>query len=284
MSVTVTPVSRAVDPVSTKHTHTVIFLHDGIDTFPNKVLGNRSSNGKTLPEAFPSHKWVFLSSFVSIENNEEGKENMKPWYIRFERADSTYGGLRESIDTIKTAITGELAYLTTENVILCGVGRGCAAASRALLNGAFTIRGFIGFGGWLGYLDDLGSNLSNGLLNEKPARPGALVNTSSLKTPKSPQSHKDSSTTGSNPQFGDNGEQLPLRGLTILIGQSRGDKNVSRLSGQTLYTALIKKGASGNRREYDHNLSSVMSREGIDDMIDFMNVNFPADSKWCCIV
>ena len=78
------PIHSAVcveTPISTKHTYTIIFLHDDIehkDTFPTDYLNQRAANdkfatdtlsllassGKTLPQTFPTYKWVFLSSFI----------------------------------------------------------------------------------------------------------------------------------------------------------------------------------------------------------------------------
>ncbi|PVH86036.1 hypothetical protein DL98DRAFT_583121 [Cadophora sp. DSE1049] len=281
MSVTVRPTFKAVTPVSTERTHTAVFVHDhdNVDEFSNEVLGLRSSNGKTLPQASPTFNWLFLSSLVLVrtkketkmetkmETQTEGGMDEKPWYMRTGRKSSTNAGLRESMNTLKTAIMNESAYVTSKHVILCGVGRGCAAASRLLLSEGLEIGGFIGFGGWLAHPDDC-------LADVKSAIPRAVANNASPRTAKSPRRNR--LTNGSDPQVSIEGEQLPLRGLPILIGQSSGDENVLKLSGKTLYTALIDKGATGGElREYDHNELSVKSREGIDDMIEFMKTIFP---------
>ncbi|KAH8773160.1 lysophospholipase II [Hyaloscypha sp. PMI_1271] len=135
-----------VNPLGAGHTHTVIFLHGREDfgEYMAEFLSDKSSDGRTLPEKFPTMRWVFPTAKIrfswfdvwDVRNPEEKKELAIP-------------GLRESIRQILEIIEQEAKIVPMERIILGGLSQGCATAILTLLSSGLEIGAFIGWCGWL---------------------------------------------------------------------------------------------------------------------------------------
>jgi predicted esterase len=158
-----------VNPSGAGHTHTVIFLHGREDfgEYMAEFLNDKSSDSRTLPEKFPTMRWVFptakirfsarrkeelcISSFPSLEGEQFISQWFDVWDVRNpeERKELAIPGLRESIRQILVIIEQEAKIVPTERIILGGLSQGCATAILTLLSSGLEIGAFIGWCGWL---------------------------------------------------------------------------------------------------------------------------------------
>jgi lysophospholipase-2 len=143
-----------------QHTHTIILLH-GRDSnsskFSKEFCKARDSNGRTLPEIFPSMKWVFPSSKMRNCERELGLQRSQ-WFDMWderspsERQELQIGGLSGSVTFILEIVKTEVRRLGAggaEKVVLGGFEQGCATAIWALLCGEVGLGGFVGIRGWM---------------------------------------------------------------------------------------------------------------------------------------
>jgi len=147
--------SHTVPPME-RHTHTVIFLHgqeSNATQFAEEFFESHGSNDLTLPEIFPSIKWVFPNSGARKTSRFDGYDSQwfDIWDVRNPQVklDIQIDGLRESIAFILNIIRVEACFVPPERIILGGISQGCAAAIHALLYGGIQLGGFIGLSSWL---------------------------------------------------------------------------------------------------------------------------------------
>jgi len=161
--------TTVVEPLGGDHTHTVIFLHGREDfgTYMAEILDDKSSDGRTLPEKFPSTRWIFptanirfsarrkeelcISSFPSLAGEEFTSQWFDVWDVRDpdEKAELGIPGLQESIKQIVDIIQEEAEMVPMDRIILGGLSQGCATAILTLLSSGLNLGGFIGWCGWL---------------------------------------------------------------------------------------------------------------------------------------
>jgi lysophospholipase II len=154
-----------VNPLGAGHTHTVIFLHGREDfgQYMAEFLSEKSSDGRTLPEKFPTMYWVFqtakirfsarrkeelcISSFPSLESEQFISQWFDVWDVRNpeEKNELAVPGLRESIRQILEIIEQEAGIVPKERIILGGLSQGCATAILTLLSSSLEIGAFIGW-------------------------------------------------------------------------------------------------------------------------------------------
>lgn len=136
------------------HTHTIIFLH-GRDSlakeFAPELFESQASGQETLPEMFPTVKWLFPTA--ELLNSARFNCEMSQWFDMHSTEDpheqENDQDLSPSISRIQTIIAQEAAAIGNENVIVGGISQGCAVAIHALLNGQERVGGFIGLCSWL---------------------------------------------------------------------------------------------------------------------------------------
>jgi lysophospholipase-2 len=144
------------------HTHTIILLHGRGSTaseFAYEFFQSQASDGLTLPEIFPTFKWVFPTSDLrtSIRFEEEMSQWFDIWSLEEteERKETQKSGLRESVAFILEVMKNEIESVPAENIILGGISQGCATAIHALFAGGIQLGGFIGFCGWMSFLEEI---------------------------------------------------------------------------------------------------------------------------------
>ncbi|VUC35602.1 unnamed protein product [Clonostachys rosea] len=127
----------------TEHTHTVILLHgrgsSGEDFAEELFEGRLSDQSKTLPEKFPSCKWVFPSSPEVW--NPVFQEDISAWFEAHSltdvdaRQDLQIPGIKQSVEYILTLLGQEIDALggRAERVFLGGISLGGAVGMWTLL-------------------------------------------------------------------------------------------------------------------------------------------------------
>ncbi|CAK3740257.1 alpha beta-hydrolase [Lecanosticta acicola] len=137
-----------------EHTHTIIFLH-GRDSvakeFADEFFESEDSGPKTLPDRFPSVKWVFPTAEL-LQSTRFDCETSQ-WFDMYSTEDPHENEdaqeLASSISRIQDLVAREAAIIGHENVFLGGISQGCAVAIHALLGGQERLGGFIGLCSWL---------------------------------------------------------------------------------------------------------------------------------------
>lgn len=132
----------SVDP-SSQHTHTVVFLHgrgDNALEFEQSLGHSCDSRGRTLPDAFPSFRWVFPQAPT---RKCASSPNVWPqWFDVWNVADFAENedlqaiGLREVIPAVRDVVATEAAILggRWDRVVLAGISMGAATSVHLLFN------------------------------------------------------------------------------------------------------------------------------------------------------
>ncbi|TVY89025.1 Acyl-protein thioesterase, partial [Lachnellula willkommii] len=131
-------------PPSAPHTHTVVFLHgrgDTAKTFASSLQYSTDSNNRTLPEIFPSFRWVFPQAEIrqcAAFPGDKRSQWFDIWNVSnfsdHEELQAT--GLRESVTNIRRIIASEATVLggKWDHVVLAGISQGAATSVHTLLN------------------------------------------------------------------------------------------------------------------------------------------------------
>ncbi|KAH7361637.1 acyl-protein thioesterase [Plectosphaerella cucumerina] len=133
-----------VIPPKTEHTHTVVFLHGRGDTaiiFADMIQGAVTSRLRSLPDTFPSFRWVFPQSEsrpVASSPPERWSQWFDVWNTRdfSDREGIQAEGLRESVASMRRIAKGEAELLggRWDRVILAGFDQGGSTVVHTLLN------------------------------------------------------------------------------------------------------------------------------------------------------
>lgn len=140
---------------TSKHTHTIIFLHGRDSTakeFAPELLESEDSYSRTLSQALPNVRWVFPTA--PIINSARFEQNMSQWFDMHTTEDPHYGELEQNptqaIDIIYHVLAKEAVLVGGfHNIILAGISQGAAVAIHALLKQQHTLGAFLGLNTWL---------------------------------------------------------------------------------------------------------------------------------------
>ncbi|KAK0646873.1 acyl-protein thioesterase [Cercophora newfieldiana] len=136
---------KTIDPKpGTSHTHTVIFLHGRGSTasrFERDIAITTDSQGRPLPELFPSFRWVLPESERRPMARYHGAESIQ-WFDTWDihnlsdREELQLPGLRESVESIRAIVEAEAGLVGGDwnRIILAGISQGGAVAAHTLLN------------------------------------------------------------------------------------------------------------------------------------------------------
>ena len=124
-------------------THTVIFLHGRggkAHDFAASLTYSRDSHNRTLPEAFPSFRWVFPQA--PMRRCASLPDTWPQWFDVWnvsdfaEREELQAVGLKESVPAIRRLIAKEAALLggRWDRVVLAGISMGGATSVHTLFN------------------------------------------------------------------------------------------------------------------------------------------------------
>lgn len=126
------------------HTHTVLFLHGQGDTAPNcaaTLQSSKDSKNRSLPDAFPSFRWVFPQSELQECAASPG-DRIPQWFDICNVTDFSDNedlqaiGLRESVESILRLLEKEAEKLgyQWDRIVLAGINQGAAIGIHTLLN------------------------------------------------------------------------------------------------------------------------------------------------------
>jgi predicted esterase len=129
---------------SAPHTHTVVFLHgrgDNAQKFAQSLLYSRDTHNRTLPEIFPSFRWVFPQAELRECAAFPG-DKMFQWFdvwnvTNFSDHEELQAvGLRESVSIIRRVLASEATVLNGrwDHLVLAGISQGAATSIHTLLN------------------------------------------------------------------------------------------------------------------------------------------------------
>lgn len=126
------------------HTHTVIFLHgrgDNARNFASSLAWSPDSQGRVLPEIFPSFRWVFPQAKM-IKRAAWPQDVWSQWFDVFntdnfqDREELQAEGLRNSVAGMQKILAKEAANLDGrwDRIILAGISQGAATSVHTLFN------------------------------------------------------------------------------------------------------------------------------------------------------
>lgn len=126
------------------HTHTVIFLHgrgDNARNFASSLAWSPDSQGRVLPEIFPSFRWVFPQAKM-IKRAAWPQDVWSQWFDVFntdnfqDREELQAEGLRNSVAGMQKILAKEAANLDGrwDRIVLAGISQGAATSVHTLFN------------------------------------------------------------------------------------------------------------------------------------------------------
>ncbi|KAI9813176.1 MAG: hypothetical protein M1826_002539 [Phylliscum demangeonii] len=148
--------TRHVVLPTSEHTHTVVLLHgrgSNGPEFAEELFEARTSSDKSLPEHFPSWKWVFPTSRERYSSVFQ--ENMTEWFDicslsdPSRREDLQVEGLKQSLESLLELIEDEAKLTTPGRLVLGGISQGCATSVHALFASSCKLGAYLGFCGWM---------------------------------------------------------------------------------------------------------------------------------------
>ncbi|PMD37271.1 alpha/beta-hydrolase, partial [Hyaloscypha variabilis F] len=269
------------------HTHTVIFLHGREDygTYMAEILYDTDSDGRTLPERFPSTRWVFptakirfsakrkeelnISSFPTLEREEFLSQWFDIWDVRNpdEKAHLSIPGLQESIKQIVEIIQEEARMVPMESIILGGISQGCATAILTLLSSGLGLGGYIGWCGWLPFQSSI-EELDNECMGDKHEISRQVQAILQLRPGESRQIHKmlqEVMPAANEIQS----PSTPTINTPIFLAHSQDDKTVPFELGNEMSQVMKRLGFDVTWKSYKDGGHWIHPEHGLDDMSAF---------------
>ncbi|KAI0100299.1 acyl-protein thioesterase [Nemania sp. FL0031] len=151
-----------VEPKAAAHTHTIILLHEldaNGERWGRELLAQERTGRGKLPDLLPSARFVFPTA--QLRRVSAFRRRHKAWFDIAGlhdpslRKDLQRQGLDESAAEIRKLLQDEAADVGPENIIIGGIGQGCAMALSVLLSLEYRIGGFIGTRGYLPYQKEI---------------------------------------------------------------------------------------------------------------------------------
>lgn len=163
-----------------QHTHTAIVLHGRGSTgeeFADEILSSELSDRRTLPERFPTWRWVFPSSRTVWSTVFE--EHMPSWFDSYSAGDSDLAkvsqikSLKASVSHVRSVLASESGRLggRSEHIYLCGISQGGAVGMWTLLQQPKDrkLGAFVGISTWLPLAEDIRATLPDTISVAEPS-------------------------------------------------------------------------------------------------------------------
>ena len=251
------------------HTHTIILLHgrDSIASeFASEFFESQASDDRTLPEIFPTTRWVFPTS--KIRNSARFEAPMSQWFDiwsvenHLEKNEIQIDGLRESVREILDLIRTEAALISPDRIILGGISQGCATAIHALLCGGIRLGGFIGLSSWLPFEPEITTTMADNMawciVGNRLHYSRKMLNTPTDQAEMTSVLLELSSTF--------------VLETPVFLSHSRDDDVVPIANGKKLSTTLEKLGMVVLWKQYEDGGHWVNEPQGVDDIVSFIRV------------
>jgi lysophospholipase-2 len=256
--------NHTVNPLGGDHSHTIIFLHgrDSIASeFANEFFESQASDDRTLPEIYPTIKWIFPAA--QIRSSARFETEMSQWFDMWSiespstKKELQIDGLRESIGEILDIIRSETLLVPAARIILGGISQGCATAIHALLCGEIRLGGFIGLNGWLPFQDDIATITTEFTRDDALPHIRALFN----RTGHEPNVHRDLS---------DLSRESALE-TPIFLSHSQDDPLALPSNGAELSRTLQDLGLAVTWKTYEDGGHWINEPRGVDDIVAFLH-------------
>ena len=259
------------------HTQTIILLHgrDSIASeFAEEFFESQASDDRTLPEIFPTTRWIFPTS--KIRNSARFEAPMSQWFDMWsvenhlEKNEIQIDGLRESVKEVLDLIRTEAALISPDRIILGGISQGCATAIHTLLYGRIRLGGFIGLSSWLPFEPEIATTMAN---NKAWSMAGNRLHYSHkmLNTP------TDQAKTAS--VLSDFSSTSVLE-TPVFLSHSQDDDVVPIANGKKLSTTLEQLGMAVLWKPYEDGGHWVNEPQGVDDIVSFIRVVESSKNAW----
>lgn len=254
-------------PPSSLHTHTVVFLHgrgDNAQNFSLCLLQSKDSHNRSLPDVFPSFRWVFPQSELR-ETSAFAGPRVSQWFDIWNTSDFSQNenvqaaGLKQSVASIMRVLANEADALggQWESVILAGISQGAATSVHTLLNldivpppSTHVLR-------------RLGAFLGFACRMPFPGRTLAATR----------------QVLNLHDSLGNNTRDEVLRNTPVLLEHCVDDKTVLVEKGRALRETLRGFGTQVSWKEYPSGGHWFNSPAGIDDVVEFLNEHVLGKSK-----
>ena len=255
--------SHIMAPLEGKHTHTIIFLHGRDSTsseFAEEFFESQASDDRTLPQIFPTVKWVFPSS--KIRTSARFETEMSQWFDMWlveqpsEKEEIQIDGLKDSVGDILAIISSEALLVPPSRIFLGGISQGCATAIHALLRGGIQLGGFVGLCSWLPFKDNLAAISNAFSKNDRLHQIQSMFD----KTTDGPNVRTDHSNPSGELAF-----ETP-----IFLSHSQDDDVVPINNGRELCRVLEDLGFVVGWKEYDDGGHWIKEPQGVDDIVAFL--------------
>jgi len=250
------------------HTQTIILLHgrDSIASeFAEEFFESQASDDRTLPEIFPTIRWVFPTS--KIRNSARFEAPMSQWFDMWsvenhlEKNEIQIDGLRESVNEILDLIRTEAILISPDRIILGGISQGCATAIHTLLYGGIRLAGFIGLSSWLPFEPEITTTMADSMtwsvVGNKLHYSRKMLNTPTDQAEMTSVLSDLSSTS--------------VIETPVFLSHSRDDDVVPIANGKRLSTTLEKLGMVVSWKQYEDGGHWVNEPQGVDDIALFIH-------------
>ena len=250
---------------TSKHTHTVIFLHgrdSNAQEFASEFFESEASEpagrSRTLPDLFPGIRWVFpiAPALYSKRFETAISQWFDIWSVENpeEQAEIQIDGLKQSVAALLEVIRAEEIHVPRQNIFLGGISQGFATALSTFFASGQGFAGLIGLCSWMPFanqIEDLRASSANDeqLFN---AVHRLYFGQQSSEEPSSPF----------------------LRSTPIFLGHSVDDDTVPIKNGRRMRDILVHSlRLNAQLHEYADGGHWVNEPQGVDDIVEFLNLN-----------
>ncbi|KAJ9500821.1 hypothetical protein H2202_003379 [Exophiala xenobiotica] len=258
---------------TSKHTHTVIFLH-GRDSdsqeFASEFFESEASEPagekRTLPDLFPSIRWVFPTA--PTLHSRRFDTTMSQWFDIWsveepvEQVEIQMEGLKQSVAAIMEIIRTEETLVPRQNIFLGGISQGFATALSTFFADGQQFAGLIGLCSWMPFTN-LVDDLKAVSADDEQLFHEVQKMYFCQQSPGKPLS-----------RF--------LRSTPIFLGHSVDDDTVPIDNARRMRCVLVDTlQLNVQLHEYDDGGHWVNEPRGVDDIVDFLNINMRKPSDSC---
>ncbi|KIW78643.1 hypothetical protein Z517_08481 [Fonsecaea pedrosoi CBS 271.37] len=248
---------------TSKHTHTVIFLHgrdsdaqEFLDEFFESEASEPAGRPRTLPDLFPGIRWVFPTAPALYSKRFD--TTISQWFDIWsvedpeEQVEIQMDGLKQSVTALLEVMRAEEIHVPRQNIFLGGISQGFAIALSAFFANGQGFAGLIGLCSWMPFanlIEDLkASSASDEQLSNAVQR---IYFGQQSPEPSSPS----------------------LRSTPIFLGHSIDDDTVPIKNGRRMWDVLVHSlGLKTQLHEYADGGHWVNDPQGVDDIMEFPNL------------
>ncbi|KAI1614665.1 lysophospholipase II [Exophiala viscosa] len=252
---------------TSKHTHTVIFLHgrdstaqEFADEFFESEATEPAEQPRTLPDLFPGIKWVFPAA--PLLHSKRFDTTMSQWFDIWsveeleDQEEIQPEGLKQSIGGLVDVIRAEETLVPRQNIFLGGISQGFAVALSTFFAVSHNFAGLIGLCSWM----PLASIVDNLKASSNTSDEEQLLRAV----------HK---TYFGQQSQGQLSWQL-LRSTPIFLGHAIDDCIVPVKNGRKMRDTLVHSLQMDARLyEYEDGGHWINEPQGVDDIVQFLNQN-----------